>query len=136
MPGVRGVIYPTSVYLLATPATHHRDEEFLIRISARRSPLVARFASASSLSSCTHGQHTYPTPPHPTTFHIPTRAQHFAAYSLEAWNGVERYGFDAAVSPRDEAETYFVAFNACVRDAKVEELMCSYNSVNGALVAC
>ena len=35
------------------------------------------------------------------------------------------------MSPRDEAETYLVAFNACVRDAQVEEIMCRCVGTDG-----
>ncbi len=32
------------------------------------------------------------------------------AYSLENWHGVERYFFNAIVSPQDFQDTYFPAF--------------------------
>jgi beta-glucosidase-like glycosyl hydrolase len=57
--------------------------------------------------------------------------KHFAAYSLEEWNGVQRYGFDAIVDDQDLEETYLPAFKACVTQGKARSIMCSYNSVNG-----
>eukprot|EP00743_Colponemidia_sp_Colp-15_P007755 GILK01008397.1.p1 GENE.GILK01008397.1~~GILK01008397.1.p1 ORF type:complete len:751 (-),score=119.29 GILK01008397.1:185-2437(-) len=57
--------------------------------------------------------------------------KHFAAYSLESWNGTDRYHFDAIVSDKDLVQTYTPAFRACVTEGKVRSIMCSYNSVNG-----
>jgi beta-glucosidase-like glycosyl hydrolase len=57
--------------------------------------------------------------------------KHFAAYSLEEWNGVQRYGFDAIVDGQDLEETYLPAFKACVIQGKARSIMCSYNAVNG-----
>jgi beta-glucosidase-like glycosyl hydrolase len=56
--------------------------------------------------------------------------KHFYAYSLEGADGFTRHNFDAKVTPRDLAETYQPAFTACVA-AQPEQIMCSYNSVNG-----
>lgn len=55
-------------------------------------------------------------------------AKHFAAHS-----GPEaiRHGFDAVVSPKDLEETYLPAFEALVREGKVESVMGAYNSLNG-----
>lgn len=55
-------------------------------------------------------------------------AKHYAAHS-----GPEstRHAFDARVSPRDLRETYLRAFEACVREGKVEAVMGAYNRVNG-----
>ena len=55
-------------------------------------------------------------------------AKHFAVHS-----GPEaiRHSFDAIASPKDMEETYLRAFEACVRDAKVESVMGAYNRVNG-----
>mmetsp|Transcript_20723 Transcript_20723/g.52624 ORF Transcript_20723/g.52624 Transcript_20723/m.52624 type:complete len:939 (-) Transcript_20723:211-3027(-) len=58
--------------------------------------------------------------------------KHFAAYSLEAADGVTRHSYDARVDDRDLAETYLPAFEACVREARATSIMCSYNSLNGA----
>ncbi|CAK0895339.1 unnamed protein product, partial [Prorocentrum cordatum] len=44
--------------------------------------------------------------------------------------GQWRMGFDAAVGARDLLESYLPAFEACV-GAGAEQVMCSYNSVNG-----
>jgi beta-glucosidase-like glycosyl hydrolase len=56
--------------------------------------------------------------------------KHFYAYSLEDSDGYTRHNFNAAVSPRDLAETYLPPFAACVA-AQPEQVMCSYNAVNG-----
>ncbi len=54
--------------------------------------------------------------------------KHFAAHS-----GPEkgRHSFDSIVSKKDLAETYLPAFEACVKDAKVEGVMGGYNRLNG-----
>lgn len=56
-------------------------------------------------------------------------AKHFAAHS-----GPEavRHGFDASVSPKDLEQTYLPAFEALVKDAKIEGVMGAYNRLNGA----
>merc|ERR1712194_43406 len=56
--------------------------------------------------------------------------KHFYGYSLEDADGFTRHNFDAALSARDIQETYLPAFKACLA-AKPEQVMCSYNSVNG-----
>lgn len=55
-------------------------------------------------------------------------AKHFAVHS-----GPEalRHEFDAEVSKKDLWETYLPAFEALVKNAKVEAVMCAYNSTNG-----
>ncbi len=55
-------------------------------------------------------------------------AKHFAVHS-----GPEnmRHGFNAAVSKKDLFETYLPAFEAAVKEAKVETIMTAYNAVNG-----
>ena len=55
-------------------------------------------------------------------------AKHFAVHS-----GTEavRHEFDAEVSAKDLEETYLPAFEALVKDAKVEGVMGAYNRVNG-----
>jgi beta-glucosidase len=56
-------------------------------------------------------------------------AKHFAVHSGPEWN---RHTFDAAnISPRDLYETYLPAFEALVKEAKVEEVMCAYNRFEG-----
>ena len=57
--------------------------------------------------------------------------KHFAAYDLENWEGIVRYGFDAIVTQQDLSDYYLPPFQTCVRDAKVASVMCSYNAVNG-----
>ena len=56
-------------------------------------------------------------------------AKHFAVHS-----GPEalRHEFDAEVSKKDLWETYLPAFEALVKNAKVEAVMCAYNSTDGA----
>jgi len=55
-------------------------------------------------------------------------AKHFAVHS-----GPEniRHEFDAVVSDKDLWETYLPAFEACVKEAKVEAVMGAYNRTNG-----
>ena len=55
-------------------------------------------------------------------------AKHFAVHS-----GPEavRHEFDAVATPKDMAETYLPAFEALVKEAKVEGVMGAYNRVNG-----
>lgn len=55
-------------------------------------------------------------------------AKHFAVHS-----GPEegRHSFDAVVSQKDMYETYLPAFEACVKEAKVEGIMGAYNRLNG-----
>ena len=55
-------------------------------------------------------------------------AKHFAVHS-----GPEklRHEFNAEATPKDLWETYLPAFKALVEDAKVESVMCAYNSTNG-----
>ncbi len=45
--------------------------------------------------------------------------------------GADRHGFDAVVGERDLRETYLPAFEALVREAKVESVMGAYNRTNG-----
>lgn len=55
-------------------------------------------------------------------------AKHLAVHS-----GPEalRHRFNAVASPKDMEETYLRAFEACIRDAKVEAVMGAYNRTNG-----
>ncbi|KAI1298555.1 glycoside hydrolase family 3 protein [Xylaria venustula] len=57
--------------------------------------------------------------------------KHYAAYDLEQWHGISRYGFNAVVTTQDLAEYYLPPFQQCARDSKVKSIMCSYNAVNG-----
>lgn len=54
--------------------------------------------------------------------------KHFAVHS-----GPEdgRHSFDVRVSKQDMFETYLPAFEACVKEAKVETVMGAYNRING-----
>lgn len=52
-------------------------------------------------------------------------AKHFAVHSGPEWN---RHSFNAKdIKPRDLHETYLPAFEALVKDANVQEVMCAYN---------
>lgn len=57
--------------------------------------------------------------------------KHFAAHS-----GPEkgRHSFDSLVSQKDLAESYFPAFEACVKEARAEGVMGGYNRLNGEAV--
>lgn len=56
-------------------------------------------------------------------------AKHFAVHSGPEWN---RHEFDAKdIKPRDLHETYLPAFEALVKEAKVQEVMCAYNRFEG-----
>ena len=55
-------------------------------------------------------------------------AKHYAVHSGPEWN---RHEFDVEVSPRDLYETYLPAFEALVKDADVQEVMCAYNRYAG-----
>ena len=60
---------------------------------------------------------------------VAATAKHFAVHS-----GPEssRHSFDAKVSEKDLYETYLPAFEALVKQAKVEGIMCAYNRLEGA----
>ena len=55
-------------------------------------------------------------------------AKHFAVHSGPE---AERHRFDAAATPKDMEETYLPAFEACVKEGKVEAVMGAYNRTNG-----
>lgn len=55
-------------------------------------------------------------------------AKHFAVHSGP--EGV-RHEFDAIATPKDMYETYLPAFEACVKEARVEAVMGAYNRTNG-----
>ena len=57
--------------------------------------------------------------------------KHWAAYSLENFNGSTRYDFNAIVSEYDLTNTYFVAWEQLIKEAKAKGVMCSYNALNG-----
>lgn len=55
--------------------------------------------------------------------------KHFAVHSGPEWN---RHTYDAKnISKRDLAETYLYAFERCVKEADVREVMCAYNRYEG-----
>jgi len=62
---------------------------------------------------------------------VAATCKHFAAYSLEQADGTTRFRFNAKLHPRDIQETYLPAFEACVRKGHVQQIMCSYNAVDG-----
>jgi beta-glucosidase len=64
----------------------------------------------------------------PKYLKIAACAKHFAAHSGPE---AERHSFNATVSEKDLVETYLPAFEACVREAKVEAVMSAYNRTNG-----
>jgi beta-D-xylosidase 4 len=66
---------------------------------------------------------------------IGATCKHFDAYDLEIWNGTDRHHFNAIVKDQDLVETYLPPFEACIRDARVASIMCSYNMING-IPAC
>ena len=51
--------------------------------------------------------------------------KHFAAYSLEMWEGMDRHHFDAKVSDEDLAEIYTPAFQECVVAGHASAMMVS-----------
>ena len=51
--------------------------------------------------------------------------KHWAAYSLEKWDGMDRYHFNAVVTDEDLAEVYTPAFQACVEKGRASSMMCS-----------
>ena len=55
-------------------------------------------------------------------------AKHFAVHSGP--EGI-RHSFDAVATKQDMRETYLPAFEACVKEAKVEAVMGAYNRTNG-----
>ncbi len=62
---------------------------------------------------------------------VVSTCKHYAAYSLENWNGTNRYRFNAIVSDYDLVDTYLVAWKSCVQDGRARSVMCSYNALNG-----
>ncbi|NLT73317.1 MAG: glycoside hydrolase family 3 protein [Chloroflexi bacterium] len=65
---------------------------------------------------------------HPRYLKLAATAKHFAVHSAPE---ADRHHFDAIASPRDMRETYLPAFEALVREAKVEAVMGAYNRTNG-----
>lgn len=65
---------------------------------------------------------------HPKYLKAAACAKHFAVHSGPE---AERHFFDAVASPKDLRETYLPAFEACVKEGKVEAVMGAYNRTNG-----
>jgi len=65
---------------------------------------------------------------HGETMKAAACAKHLAVHS-----GPEalRHRFNAEATPKDMEETYLPAFEACIREAKVESVMGAYNRTNG-----
>lgn len=55
-------------------------------------------------------------------------AKHFAVHSGPEWS---RHSIDVSVSTRDLLETYLPSFEALVKEANVQQVMCAYNSLDG-----
>jgi beta-D-xylosidase 4 len=47
------------------------------------------------------------------------------SYSLENWEGMDRYHFDAVVTDADLADFYLPAFQQCVESGRASSMMCS-----------
>lgn len=67
----------------------------------------------------------------PRYYKVISTCKHFSGYDLENWGGFDRYDFNAIIDQQDLVQYYWPTFEACVRDAHVGSIMCSYNSVNG-----
>ncbi|EDQ84789.1 uncharacterized protein MONBRDRAFT_39142 [Monosiga brevicollis MX1] len=57
--------------------------------------------------------------------------KHWVAYSVEDYDNVTRYEYNAIVSEYDLMDTYFPGWEYVVKNAKPLGVMCSYNSLNG-----
>eukprot|EP00047_Mylnosiga_fluctuans_P007107 m.251131 g.251131 ORF g.251131 m.251131 type:complete len:817 (-) comp17080_c0_seq1:24-2474(-) len=57
--------------------------------------------------------------------------KHWVAYSVENYDGMTRYAFNAIVSPYDLTMTYLPGWQAVVQTGHALGVMCSYNSLNG-----
>ncbi|GBF87380.1 beta-D-xylosidase 2-like [Raphidocelis subcapitata] len=62
---------------------------------------------------------------------IAATCKHFFGYSFEMADGVSRFSFDSKLPPQDVTDTYLPAFDACVRAARTQGIMCAYNAVDG-----
>jgi beta-glucosidase len=65
----------------------------------------------------------------PEFFKTHACAKHFAVHSGPEWN---RHSYNAKASDKDLWETYLPAFEALVKDANVQEVMCAYNRFENA----
>ncbi|PHT50760.1 putative beta-D-xylosidase 6 [Capsicum baccatum] len=57
--------------------------------------------------------------------------KHFTAYDLDQWKNLDRFSFNAIVTPQDLVDTFQPPFQDCIQKAQASGIMCSYNSVNG-----
>lgn len=64
----------------------------------------------------------------PNYFKTHACAKHYAVHSGPEWN---RHEFNAVSTPRDLWTTYLPAFEALVKKADVQEVMCAYNRFEG-----
>jgi len=64
----------------------------------------------------------------PNYFKTHACAKHYAVHSGPEWN---RHEFNAESTPRDLWTTYLPAFEALVKEANVQEVMCAYNRFEG-----
>jgi len=62
--------------------------------------------------------------------------KHYAGYDLENWHGYDRSSYNANITAQDLVETYLPPFEACVNDAKVASVMCSYKSASTHSTGC
>lgn len=65
--------------------------------------------------------------PAPDHIQVISTCKHFFGYDIE----YHRMRNDVNISQRMLVEYYLPAFKACIQDAKVKSVMCSYNAVNG-----
>ena len=64
---------------------------------------------------------------HDTYLRASSACKHYAAYDLENWKGMDRFHFNARITPQDWRDTYEPIFRSCVVDANVSGIMCSAN---------
>ena len=64
----------------------------------------------------------------PKYFKTHACAKHYAVHSGPEWN---RHEYNAEATPRDLWTTYLPAFEALVKEADVQEVMCAYNRFEG-----
>lgn len=57
--------------------------------------------------------------------------KHYIGNELELWYNYWRHNFTAIINDDDLMNYYIIPFKACIIDANVAGIMCSYNSVNG-----
>jgi beta-glucosidase-like glycosyl hydrolase len=78
-------------------------------------------------------------PEDPTHLAASACCKHYVANSLEdsryAGTHHTRYSADPTISDQDLVDSYMAPFQKCVEVGRVSSLMCSYNALNGALIA-